>query len=72
MEKLVLIDGNSLLNRAYYATTVFTTKDGFPTNAVFGFIKLLMKIASDKKPQFSQAKSLENRGFSHFGAEKGI
>lgn len=52
MEKLILIDGNSLLNRAYYATPVFTTKDGFPTNAIFGFIKLLMKIATDKKPQY--------------------
>lgn len=52
MEKIILIDGNSLLNRAYYATPVFTTKDGFPTNAVFGFIKLLMKIASDKKPEY--------------------
>lgn len=52
MEKIVLIDGNSLLNRAYYATPVFTTKDGFPTNAIFGFIKLLMKIATDKKPEY--------------------
>lgn len=52
MEKLVLIDGNSLLNRAYYATPVFTTKDGTPTNAVFGFIKLLLKIISDKKPTY--------------------
>lgn len=52
MEKLILIDGNSLLNRAYYATPVFTTKDGFPTNAIFGFVKLLMKIAADKKPQY--------------------
>ena len=50
MEKLVLIDGNSLLNRAFYATPVFTTKDGLPTNAVFGFVKLLLKIVSDKKP----------------------
>lgn len=50
MEKLVLIDGNSLLNRAFYATPVFTTKDGLPTNGVFGFIKLLLKIMSDKKP----------------------
>ena len=50
MEKLVLIDGNSLLNRAFYATPVFTTKDGIPTNAVFGFVKLLLKIISDKKP----------------------
>lgn len=50
MEKLVLIDGNSLLNRAFYATPVFTTKTGTPTNGVFGFIKLLLKIISDKKP----------------------
>ena len=50
MEKLVLIDGNSLLNRAFYATPLFTTKSGTPTNAVFGFVKLLLKIMSDKKP----------------------
>ena len=48
MEKLILIDGNSLLNRAFYATPIFTTKDGKPTNGVFGFIKLLLKIISDK------------------------
>ena len=40
MKKLVLIDGNSLLNRAFYATKLLTTKDGMPTNAVFGFVKL--------------------------------
>ncbi len=50
MEKLILIDGNSLLNRAYYATPVFTTKDGLPTNGVFGFVKLLLKIIGDKDP----------------------
>ena len=52
MEKLVLIDGNSLLNRAFYATPAFTTKSGLPTNAVFGFIKLLLKIFNDKKPSY--------------------
>ena len=50
MDKLILIDGNSLLNRAFYATPLFTTKDGMPTNGVFGFIKLLLKIISEKKP----------------------
>lgn len=50
MEKLILIDGNSLLNRAFYATPVFSTKDGLPTNGVFGFVKLLLKIISDKNP----------------------
>jgi DNA polymerase-1 len=52
MEKLVLIDGNSLLNRAFYATPIFTTKDGKPTNAIFGFVKLLFKILGDLKPKF--------------------
>lgn len=52
MEKMVLIDGNSLFNRAYYATPVFTTKNGTPTNAVFGFIKLLFKILDDVKPEY--------------------
>ncbi len=52
MEKLVLIDGNSLLNRAFYATPAFTNKEGVPTNGVFGFVKLLLKIISDKKPTY--------------------
>ena len=50
MKELVLIDGNSLLNRAFYATKLLTTRDGTPTNAVFGFIKLLLKIIQDNKP----------------------
>ena len=52
MDKLVLIDGNSLINRAFYATPLFTTKSGMPSNAVFGFVKLLLKIMSDKKPTY--------------------
>ena len=50
MLNLVLIDGNSLLNRAFYATKHLTTKSGMPTNAVFGFTKLLLKIIGDIKP----------------------
>ena len=52
MEKLILIDGNSLLNRAYYAMSVFTTKDGQPTNGIFGFVKLVFKIIDDMKPKY--------------------
>lgn len=52
MDKLVLIDGNSLLNRAFYATPVFSTSSGQPTNAIFGFIKLALKIISDVKPEY--------------------
>ncbi len=52
MKKLALIDGNSLFNRAFYATPVFTTKSGMPTNAIFGFVKLLFKIMSDLEPDY--------------------
>lgn len=50
MQTLVLIDGNSLLNRAFYATKPLTTKDGTPTNAIFGFIKLMLKLIDGTKP----------------------
>lgn len=52
MEKLVLIDGNSLINRAFYAMPVLTTKDGVPTNAVYGFLNMLFKIFTDEKPNY--------------------
>lgn len=66
MEKLVLIDGNSLLNRAFYATPLFTTKSGTPTNGVFGFVKLILKIISDKNPtHFAVAFDLHAPTFRH-------
>ncbi len=66
MEKLILIDGNSLINRAFYATPVFTTKSGTPTNGVFGFVKLMLKIISDKKPTyFAVAFDLHAPTFRH-------
>ncbi len=52
MKKLILIDGNSLLNRAFYAMSVFTTKNGTPTNGIFGFVKLVLKILEDEKPNY--------------------
>ena len=54
MEKntFVLIDGNSLMNRAFYAINGFTTKDGFPTNAIYGFIKFLFKILEEESPAY--------------------
>jgi DNA polymerase-1 len=50
MEKLVLIDGNSLINRAFYAMPILSTKNGEYTNAVYGFMNMLFKIFSDEKP----------------------
>lgn len=52
MEKLILIDGNSLLNRAFYAMAPFSTREGLPTNGIFGFIKLMFRILEDEKPEY--------------------
>ncbi len=52
MKKLVLIDGNSLINRAFYATPPLSAKDGTPTNAVYGFINMLFKLIGEDKPEF--------------------
>ena len=52
MEKLVLIDGNSLINRAFYAMPLLTTKDGTPTNAVYGFMNMFFKILGEIKPTY--------------------
>ena len=52
MEKLVLIDGNSLINRAFYATPPLSGKNGIPTNAVYGFVNMLIKVIGDVKPTY--------------------
>ncbi len=51
-ERLVVIDGNSLIHRAFYAMPPMTAKDGRPTNAVFGFVNMLLKALEDYKPQY--------------------
>ena len=55
MSKLVLIDGNSILNRAFYGimgTKMLTTPDGKYTNAVYGFLAILFKVLDDIKPEY--------------------
>ena len=55
MSKLVLIDGNSILNRAFYGimgSKMLTTKDGKYTNAVYGFLAILFKVLDDTKPDY--------------------
>ena len=52
MDKLVLIDGNSVINRAFYATPPLTDSKGQPTNAVFGFMNMLIKIIGDLSPKY--------------------
>mgnify|MGYP002580719513 FL=1 len=55
MEKLVLIDGNSIMNRAFYGimgSKALTTKDGKYTNAIYGFLAILFKLLEEEKPDY--------------------
>ncbi len=48
--RILAVDGNSIMNRAYYGIRPLTTKDGMFTNAIYGFLTMLMKIKSDVNP----------------------
>ncbi|MCQ2080014.1 MAG: DNA polymerase I [Lachnospiraceae bacterium] len=50
MEKLVLIDGHSILNRAYYGVPTLTNQEGLHTNAIYGFLNILFKIVDEENP----------------------
>lgn len=52
MQKLILIDGNAILHRAYHALPPLTNKEGVIVNAVYGFCSMLLKIIGDLKPQY--------------------
>lgn len=48
--KLLVLDGNSILNRAFYGIKLLTTKDGRYTNAIYGFMNILLKLEEEVKP----------------------
>ena len=49
-EKLMLIDGNSIINRAFYGVPLLTNSKGIYTNAVYGFFNILFKLIDEEKP----------------------
>ncbi len=51
-EKLVLIDGHSILNRAFFGIPDLTNSEGLHTNAVYGFLNILFKILEEEKPNY--------------------
>lgn len=51
-EKIVLIDGHSILNRAFYGIPELTNSEGLHTNAVYGFLNILFKILDEEKAQY--------------------
>ena len=51
-EKIVLMDGHSILNRAFYGVPELTNSEGLHTNAVYGFLNILFKILEEEKPEY--------------------
>lgn len=51
-EKIVLIDGHSILNRAFYGIPDLTNAEGLHTNAVYGFLNIMFKILEEEKPEY--------------------
>mgnify|MGYP003237936088 FL=1 len=65
-DELVLIDGNSLINRAFYALPLLTGSDGMYTNAVYGFANMLVKLIDDYSPRYiAVAFDMKAKTFRH-------
>ena len=48
--KLMILDGNSIVNRAFYGVRMLNAPDGTPTNAIFGFLNILQRMLDEQKP----------------------
>ena len=49
--KLMILDGNSVINRAYFGVRPLTTRDGLYTNAIYGFLNILEKMEREEQPE---------------------
>lgn len=82
MSKIVLIDGNSILNRAFYGimgSNMLKTEDGTYTNAVFGFLQIMFKILDNIEPEYMavafdmKAPTFRHKMYSEYkGTRKGM
>ncbi len=76
MEKLLIVDGNSILNRAYYGIRPLTAPDGTPTNAVYGFLNILFKYLEEEKPDYLcvafdvKAKTFRHKMYDQYKAQR--
>lgn len=52
MKKLLILDSNSILNRAFYGVRYLSAKDGTPTNAIYGFLNILLKLIKEQEPDY--------------------
>ena len=79
MKKVVLVDGNNLLFRGYYATShndgFMRTKDGFPTNAIYSLVNMMNKVVAEEKPEyimvaFDVGKTFRHEKFKDYKGER--
>lgn len=52
MKKLLILDSNSILNRAFYGVRYLSARDGTPTNAIYGFLNILLKLIKEQEPDY--------------------
>jgi len=77
MKRLVLVDGNALLHRAYHATPPFTTSKGELINAVYGFSSMILKVMDDLKPDFlaiawdEKGPTFRHQAYTQYKATRG-
>ena len=65
-EEIILIDGNSLINRAFYGVPPLTTKAGEPAGAVYGFTNMLIKLIESHSPSYiAVAFDMKAKTFRH-------
>ncbi len=65
MKNLIAIDGNSLMHRAYYALPSMAAKDGTPTGAIFGFLRMLLKLLERQPDYLVVAFDMKGPTFRH-------
>ncbi|MCX7714179.1 MAG: DNA polymerase I [Clostridia bacterium] len=76
MKKLLIIDANSIINRAFYGIKPLTSRDGTPTNAVYGFLSILLKLIGDTQPDYIcaafdvKAPTFRHKEFKEYKAQR--
>ena len=75
--KLMVIDGNSIINRAFYGVSQnLTTREGLPTNAIFGFLNILLKLLDEEDPDAlavafdMRAPTFRHRAYAQYKAQR--
>ena len=76
MKKLLILDSNSIINRAFYGVRPLSASDGTPTNAIYGFLNILIKLLNEYKPDYLcaafdlKAPTFRHKMYSEYKAQR--